>query len=264
MITKKLCSAVLLFEAAEAMGLRPEWLGRSSIFAFYADGSEHYVNYAKSSLNSQLSSSLVGNKNATRLVLARKGFPTMAHIVPREQQDAHDFLALHKKIIAKPVKGSNSRDVHIVESPAELPAFHERTYILEEYAPGKELRYLLLNGRVIAVHESCYGVSVAHDRPLTRISYPPTSWDTDLVDLSVDVARAFGLRYAAVDYIIGQNGKARILEVNSSPGMKWFHSPTSGPGVNVADLFLEAMLADSTQHKTPKVFSVPRASRVEG
>ena len=242
MVTKKLGSAELLFKAASNMGLNPSWLKQDSIFAIPTRYGERYINYSISSINSQLSSSMVGNKNAARLVLARQGLPTMAHLTPANHTEAQAFLAEYKKIVVKPLKGSNSRDVHIVDSPEQLTPFDVQHYIFEEYAPGKEVRYLLLNNHVIGVHESQYGESVAEDRDLKRISYDRTDWDPELVALSLKVARIFGLRFAAVDYIISQDGRARILEVNSSPGMKWFHAPTSGPTLDVARLFLIAML----------------------
>ncbi len=244
------------------MGLRPSWVKHGSIFAIPTPDGERYIHYSISSINSQLSSSMVGNKNAARLVLLRRGFPTMAHLVPSSHIEAQVFLAKYKKIVVKPIGGSNSRDVHIVESHEQLASFDVRQYILEEYAPGREVRYLLLNDRVIGVHESQYGESVAEDRPLKRISYPDAEWDPALVALSLEVAKAFGLRFAAVDYIIGPDGRARILEVNSSPGMKWFHAPTSGPVVDVARLFLQAML-DNEFPVTPAAIDSLAASPAE-
>lgn len=244
MVTNKLGSTELLFRAASDMGLRPSWIKQGSIFAILTHNGERYVNQSISSLNSQLSSSMVSNKNAARLVLEREGFPTMEYLVPINNTEAQAFLAKHKKIIVKPINGSNSHDVHIVELPEQLAAFNVRRYIFEEYAPGKEVRYLILNDEVIGVHESQYGESVAEDRDLKRISYERTTWNSALVTLSLKVAKIFGLRFASVDYIIGPDGRMRILEVNSSPGIKWFHAPTSGPVVNVAHLFLQAMLDD--------------------
>jgi D-alanine-D-alanine ligase-like ATP-grasp enzyme len=111
------------------------------------------------------------------------------------------------------------------------------------------MRYLVLNGEVIAVHESKYGVSVEADRDLERISYPQADWSDELTRLSLHVADLLGLRFAAVDYLIDANGKHHVLEVNSSPGLKWFHAPTSGPPVDVAAFFLEALLADLSPDK---------------
>ncbi len=242
MIAKKLGSAELLFKAASKMGLRPSWLKQGSTFVISTPDGERYIHHSVSSMNSQLSSSMVANKNAAKLVLVRQGFPTMAHLVPSNEAEAQAFLAKHKKIIIKPIRGSNSHDVHIVERAEQLVSVDVRQYIFEEYAPGRELRYLVLNDQVIGVHESQYGESVAEDRPLKRISYPRDAWDPKLIALSLRVAKAFGLRFAAVDHIIGPDGQARILEINSSPGMKWFHAPTSGPVVDVAHLFLQATL----------------------
>src|SRR5688572_8423424 len=111
MVTKKLGSAELLFEAANKMGLCPSWLKQGSIFAISTPYGERYIHYSISSMNSQLSSSMVGNKNAARLVLARQGLPSMAYLVPSNHTEAETFLAEHKKIIVKPIRGSNSRDV---------------------------------------------------------------------------------------------------------------------------------------------------------
>jgi D-alanine-D-alanine ligase-like ATP-grasp enzyme len=42
--------------------------------------------------------------------------------------------------------------------------------------------------------------------------------------------------------MIDESGFAYVLEVNTMPGLKWFHSPTSGPVVDVAGKFLESIL----------------------
>jgi glutathione synthase/RimK-type ligase-like ATP-grasp enzyme len=166
---------------------------------------------------------------------------------------AQDFLAKHTKIIVKPIKGSNSADVRILDSADQLTGLEVSKYILEKYIQGNEMRYLVLDGRVIGVHRSDYGESVAEDRYLERISYPEDEWDPELTALSLQVVDIFGLRYAAVDYLVPANGRAVVLEVNSSPGMKWFHAPSAGPSVPVARLFLESMMHTEavTQHSTP-------------
>jgi len=58
------------------------------------------------------------------------------------------------------------------------------------------------------------------------------------------------LNFAAVDYMIDDTGTAYILEVNTTPGLKWFHAPTSGPVVDVARLFLEAIFEDQAPETT--------------
>jgi D-alanine-D-alanine ligase-like ATP-grasp enzyme len=109
------------------------------------------------------------------------------------------------------------------------------------------MRYLILQGQVIAVHESKYGESVAYDRELERISYDVEHWDPVLMAQSLEIARVLGLSFGAVDYIIDTDGRHFILEVNSCPGFKWFHAPSEGPAIDVATMFLHATINSSTQ-----------------
>jgi glutathione synthase/RimK-type ligase-like ATP-grasp enzyme len=249
MTHSKLTTAELLFKRAQQMELDPSWVTRGGVFAVTAHGREYYLNFAYSPLNSHTSASLATNKYLTRLILGRHGMTNIPFVRPRHASEASDFLAQYGKVVAKPVKGSGAHDIHIVTDPSQLQQLSLDRYILEQYILGKEMRYLVLNGQVIAVHQSDYNQSVDHDRPLMRISYDQSEWDQSLMESSVRVAEILGLNFAAVDYLVDQAGQAHILEVNSAPGMKWFHAPTSGPTVDVAGMFLKAIFkAQDTPH----------------
>jgi D-alanine-D-alanine ligase len=161
--------------------------------------------------------------------------------------EAKEFLATHGTIIAKPLRGSGSKGIHVIRSAVQLDTLVVSEYILERYTPGREMRYLILQGQVIAVHESKYGESVAYDRELERISYDVEHWDPVLIAQSLEIARVLGLSFGAVDYIIDTDGRHFILEVNSCPGFKWFHAPSEGPAIDVATMFLHATINSSTQ-----------------
>lgn len=231
------------------MGLCPEWIVPDGLMAVTANDREHYINFARSPFNSDLAASLAKDKNLTRLILQRHDMPNIPFAQPRTLSDAQAFLKLHGKIIAKPVDGYGACDVHIVTKPSQLQDLVIEDYILEKYIVGKELRYLVLNGSVIAVHESQYGTSVAADRPLKRISYPKAEWDDRLMNKSLRIASILGLHFAAVDFLVDATGKRYVLEVNTVPGLKWFHSPSAGPSVDVARLLLEAAYTGN-QHQT--------------
>jgi glutathione synthase/RimK-type ligase-like ATP-grasp enzyme len=248
---KKLGTSGLLFRGAQQMGLQPSWVTQGALFAILTDDGERYINFARSPLNSHVSISLAKNKYLTRLILERHGLPNIAFARPETLEQAELFLRTHKKIIVKPLEGSGARDIHIVSAMEQLQDIDIRNYIFERYTPGKEIRYLVLNGVVIAVYQSEYGTSVAVARPLECISFPRSIWDPNLMTLSVRVARILGLRFAAVDYLIDAQGAAHILEVNSTPDLKWFHAPTSGPSVDVARLFLQAILTDLDRQAEP-------------
>ena len=222
------------------MGLDPHWVAPKGLFAISIDGQEQYINQARSPLNSHASMSLSRNKYFTRCILERHGMPNIPFARPKSQADALAFFDTHNKIIAKPTSGSGAHDIHIITTAAQLEDLNITKYILEKYITGQELRYLVLDGAVIGVHRSDYGSSVQEDRSLQRISYPSTTWDPVLTDLATAVADILRLKFAAVDYLIDESGRHYILEVNSAPGLKWFHQPTSGPAVDVASQFLES------------------------
>jgi len=238
---QKLGTAELLFRCADEIGLQPSWLTPDGLFVITVGGQEKYINFARSPLNSHTAASLAKDKYLTRLILERHGMPNIPFTRPATHGEAESFLHTYKKIVAKPVRGSGARDIHIITSQTQLKALRITDYILEQYIAGRELRYLILEGEVIGAYHSEYGVSVEEDRPLQCISYPRFAWDGELIESSLEIGRIFGLRFAAVDYLIDASGRAYILEVNSTPDLKWFHAPTSGPIVDVARRFLEAI-----------------------
>ncbi|HSX29470.1 MAG TPA: ATP-grasp domain-containing protein [Candidatus Saccharimonadales bacterium] len=246
---QKLGTADLLFKTAQQMGLAPSWVTPLGTFAITVDGQERYVN-SRSRLNSAASAQLAKNKYVTRRILERHDMPNIPFMLPHTQTEAAGFLEQYGTIIAKPVSGAGSRDIHIVTSHLQLEALAIDEYILEQYIAGQELRYLVLKGEIIGVHRSEYGTSVEEDRPLQRISYPKNEWDPALISASLRIADILNLTFAAVDFLIDATGRAYILEVNTKPGFKWFHAPSSGPVVDVARLFLESTL-DDLRHKQP-------------
>jgi glutathione synthase/RimK-type ligase-like ATP-grasp enzyme len=254
---QKLGTAELLFNCATRMGLRPTWVRAPGTFAITVNGQEQYISRGCSPNNSHLGSSLAKDKHLTRLILARYNFLNIPFIKPKTLGEAAAFLGIHQKIIAKPVCGAGSEDIHIVTKSSQLQELVITKYILEQYIAGREIRYLLLDDKVIGVHRSEYGTSVDAHRPLRRISYPKAVWDQALVDQSLEVARILQLSFAAVDFMIDDAGRTYILEVNTMPGMKWFHAPSSGPRVDVARLFLESII------DTPNMPSDERALGVQ-
>jgi glutathione synthase/RimK-type ligase-like ATP-grasp enzyme len=250
-IEQKLGTAELLFQRAQEMGLQPNWIVPNGLFAVSANGRETYINFARSPLNSHTSESLAKNKYAARLIMGRHNLPNIPFAQPQTHADAALFLSRHGKIIAKPTHGAGARDINIVTDPAQLEALEITNYILEKYVAGQEFRYLVLNDTVIGMYRSDYGTSVDSMRPLQCISYPEAAWNSTLISLSVQAVRVLGLTFAAVDYLVDASGRAYILEINATPDLKWFHAPTSGPAVDVARQFLEAIFEENPEKMVP-------------
>ncbi len=248
---RKLSTAELLFRSAHQMGLQPTWIVPNGLFAIVHNNVERYINSGRSPLNTHTSASLAKNKYATRLILARHSLPNIPFLKPHTLDEAVEFLGTYGTIIAKPVCGSGAHDIHIITRPVELKELRITQYILEKYVAGKEMRYLVLQGCILGVYQSEYGTSVDEHRPLQVISYPEATWDTSLVELSSRVCQVLGLRFAAVDYLITPEGSHYILEVNTTPDLKWFPAPSSGPPVDVASRFLEAFIAAAPTDDLP-------------
>ncbi len=242
--TNDTATAGLLFLSAQKMGLQPIWLIANNLFTISTPAGERYINHARSTLNTHNTADLAKNKYHTRLILERNNMPNIPFAYPKNMDEANNFIDTHRIVIVKPLKGAGSKDIRIVNNIADINGINLRGYIFEKYIAGKEMRYLVLNDDVIAVHHSEYGESVAVDRPLERNSIVKESWDEDLSKLSLDIARVFCLRFAAIDYMIDPDGRTYILEVNAAPNLKWFHAPSTGPSVDVADMFLSAMVSD--------------------
>ena len=241
-VKPKLGTAELLFNCAQSMGLSPVWLTPKAVFVIVVNGQERYVNLARSPLNSASSAALAKNKYVTRRILERHKMPNIPFTIAHTASEAEAFLKTHSTIVAKPVTGSGTRDIHIINKTTQLSKINVNQYILEKYIAGRELRFLILNSKVVGVHRSEYGTSVAKDRPLQRISFSKCDWDSSLVALSKRIAKIFSLQFVAIDYLIDDSQNAYILEINTMPGLKWFHAPSSGPVVNIAELFLESIV----------------------
>lgn len=220
--TKKIPTIELLFASARSKGLQPEWLADSRLFCVSTPTGERYISESMSTQNSHTDANLARNKHHTRLVLDRFNLPNIPYARPKTRDDAVQFLREHGTIIVKPLAGLGAKNITIVKQVSQLDDVDFKKMIFEKYILGEEMRYLVLNDQVIAVHQSDYGVSVAEDRPLKRISISQDDWDKNLVTLSLQVAKIMRLNFATVDFLIDGDGRAYILEVNTAPGLKWF------------------------------------------
>lgn len=237
-------TAEVLFEEAKKMGLKPTWLTDYGLFSITVDEKTGYVFYARNMMNSNLSSFLAIDKHATRTVLQQHGLPNIPFGMFDNKEDVKRFLDENKIIIAKPVLGSSSKDVHLITADTDISSLELTRYIFEKFIKGREMRYLVFHGAVIAVHEKIYPGPINDPKKVKRISFQKEQWDKKLCNLSLQIAKILYLHFAAVDYLIDEESRAYVLEVNSSPGLNFFEHPTSGPSLHIARMFLEEMVKE--------------------
>lgn len=225
---------------ATALGLKPELLTEYGIIAIHPNNQERYVFYGTSVLNNQLASHLATNKHASRIILERHNLPNIPYCLPESESEALEFLKKHKMIIAKPTMGRRSRGIRLIQQADDFKKVNLRTHILEEYIEGRQMRYLVLQNEVIAVHEKVYKEAISRPKQTRRIAYEKKDWDDKIVRLSLLAATALGLNFAAVDFLIDNEARAYILEVNQSPSLLRFNFPDEGPPIDLVKIFLEA------------------------
>lgn len=232
-------TAKILYKEAEKMGLHPVWLTNYGLFSIKVNGKLFYIFYSKCILNNSIGSYLAKNKHATRVILGLNNFLNIPFALPENKEEVKKFLKEHGTLVAKPTLGANSRGLRVINSLKDIKGINLLDYIFEKFIEGKEIRYLVLNNEVLSVHEKSFEGPITNPSAIKRISYPKEAWESEMTQTALSVAATLYLKFAAIDFLIDENGKAYILEVNSAPGLRFFQHPSSGPSLDIAKIFLE-------------------------
>jgi len=242
MIDKKRLDLVL--STAEGMGLKATLLNDQGLVSVEVNGKEIYLFHKTSNPNTQMATWLANNKFAARVIFERQGLPNIPFCCPADFSEAADFLSEHGKIIVKPLKGGHSRNIHLVQTNDELSKLDLSGCILEKFVEGQEVRLLVVGGEVKAVHHKVYDGPINNPDIVRRVSFEKGQWDQQLVGLAIKAARALGLDFTAVDFLVTAQNEPHLLEINSAPGLDRFQTPDEGPALNIMQLYLEQLIAN--------------------
>ncbi len=240
-------SSQLLFDQAKLMGLQPQWETDYGLFSVIAPSQatakRQYFFHTNLNLNGELSRVLVKNKHFARLILEENGFENIPYILPASLEELAIFFDEHQPIICKPLLGQQSQNVKLIASKEDLKNCSMEMTFFEKYIEGSEHRYLVLNDEVIAVQKK--ELKPTSDQPwkLFYTGLEKNQWNETLIKMSLEVAALFQLNWAGVDFIVDQEGKGWILEVNSAPGIVKIHNPDAGVSVNAAKLIWQAIFS---------------------
>ncbi len=235
-------SAKLLYETAEKMDLKPKWLNDYGLFVIEVNGKKIYFFHSYNTLNSQLGMQLARHKHLTRNIVESNSLPNIPYIRAKTKEEVKQFISEHKIIIVKPVFGFRAENVRIIDSNEQIENINLENYLFEKFIDGTEMRYLIFNGEVLAVHEKSNTGRITNHETVKRISYLKDKWNKELIDISLKITRLMDLKFAAVDFIIDKNSKPFILEINSAPGLYRFQNPDEGPSIDIASIFIEATI----------------------
>jgi D-alanine-D-alanine ligase len=137
-------------------------------------------------------------------------------------------------LFVKPANEGSSVGISKVKTVEELPAAyaeaakHDKVVIAESYVSGGEYTAAILNGRALPVIKiepanEFYDYEAKYLRDDTRYLCPCGLSAQDETEMQELAQQAFALiggqGWGRVDFLRGEDGKAYLLEVNTSPGM---------------------------------------------
>jgi D-alanine-D-alanine ligase len=178
-----------------------------------------------------LASSVAMDKVATRRVFDQEGIESPRW---RRHHGAADVMRVGFPMVVKPSAEGSSVGVSIVKSEAELPAALAKAQqghgvvLLEEYVKGREINVGILDGEALGDVEirpatEFYDYEAKYLRDDTQYLVPAPIGDDErrrLHDLAARAHQAIGCAGASrVDLILGNDGRAICLEINTLPGM---------------------------------------------
>jgi D-alanine-D-alanine ligase len=178
-----------------------------------------------------LSSAIAMDKIATRRVFDQEGIESPRW---RRYHGAADVARIGFPMVVKPSSEGSSVGVSIVRGEADLPAALDKAraghgvVLLEEYVKGREINVGILDGEALGEVEirpatEFYDYEAKYLRDDTQYLVPAPISDDErrrLHDLAVRAHQALGCAGATrVDLILGDDGRAICLEINTLPGM---------------------------------------------
>lgn len=239
-------SAEILFKEAQEMGLDPQWETPHGLFSIQNNSKSIYVFYTKLHINSQLGAWMSQDKYLTHIMMQKHDLPDIPFCYTTQLKEVNQFLDTHRTIIQKPVLGQKAENTLLIEKHDEIQKGNLDEWIFEKYIPGTEHRYLVLQGKVIAVQEKTLTPTQDHPWKKTYRTLDEVDWNGQMIKMSTDIANLFHMGLLAVDFILNENNKIWILETNSMPSLHSFYHPDEGRVVEVARKILSSIIASYT------------------
>ena len=218
-------------------------------------------------------SRLAFDKMASKILFEDAGVSTPAAIEFDDQTNIElleeQLLRLAGRYVVKPIRQGSSVGVSIVSTPAEAIDAARRTLsefgdcMIEEFVPGREVTVGILHGRALPIIEvrpksGFYDYHAKYFDEQTQYLFDTVTDKTTAANLSraaIDCFNALGCRhFARVDFMLGNDRIAYVLEVNTIPGFT-SHSllpkAAAKAGLSMSDLcsnIVEAACSSLARH----------------
>ena len=185
-----------------------------------------------------LGSAIGMDKYRTKLLWAGAGIPTADFVLLRDEADLPAARALGFPLMIKPSQEGSSIGMAKVDDAAALAdawraaARYDHTVLAERWLPGDEFTCAILQGPTgaealplirLETPNSFYDYEAKYFADTTRYHCPcglPPEREQELQALCVRAFDAVGASgWGRVDFMLDAEGDAKLLEVNTVPGM---------------------------------------------
>jgi len=182
-------------------------------------------------------SKLAFDKMASKMIFEDAGISTPSAIEFDSETNIElleeQLLNLANKYVVKPIRQGSSVGVSIVSTPQEAINVARQTYnefgdcMIEEFVSGREVTVGILNDRALPIIEvrvksGFYDYHAKYVDEQTEYLFDTvtdTTIATNLSRAAIDCFNALGCRhFARVDFLLGIDRVADVLEVNTIPG----------------------------------------------
>jgi len=244
---------------------------------FGEDGQLQQILYDRALLyagSGPTASRLAFDKMASKMIFEDAGISTPSAIEFDGQTNIElleeQLQNLANKYVVKPIRQGSSVGVSIVSTPQEAIEIAGLTYsefgdcMIEQFVSGRELTVGVLNGRALPIIEvrvksGFYDYHAKYLDEQTEYLFDTVTDTTIAANLNqaaIDCFNALGCRhFARVDFLLGNDQIAYVLEVNTIPGFT-SHSllpkAAAKAGLSMSDLcsnIVEAAYSSLAGHK---------------
>ncbi len=173
------------------------------------------------------------DKSMTSFLLHQAGIPTPLSWVGNDVHRAYAFLRkqldLGYKVVAKPLFGSQGKNLQLITKPDDLIdlTIYNNIYYLQRFidtCPGRayDWRLFVIGDQVIA------GMRRESNGWISNVANGgkcyPAVLDGQFIEVAENAVKTVDMHYGGVDIMRDQNGKLWVTEVNSVPAWKGLQS----------------------------------------
>jgi RimK family alpha-L-glutamate ligase len=199
------------------------------------------------------------DKSMTTALLAAAGIATPKSWATQRRDMAVELAQAAKdgggKLVLKPLFGSQGKGLRLIAGPSDIPE-HDAVagvWYLQEFVETGDGTYhdhrlLVCAGAVIGAmtrRSEGWVTNIRQGARAFALAAPPA-----MQSLAIAAAAATGADYAGVDIIVGRDGRARVLEVNSMPAWSGLQSVSRS---DIPAAIASAFLAAARRHLASRV-----------